>query len=268
MKAVAIVVLAITGCATQMRAGANSEPAVTWTIYAGYQPIPGQPPTATPTLMQGCDPTTSGCTASAIIGDGSVYSDGSTGVSNCVIHIGVTYDATIAISSPRNVSFNLQHQVASLTSSQPPWSTSTVAGGGFLNVSHILQGTTLGSPAESDYSTRFTSALPFKGAYHLRMDNPAATEPTETYYGSYNYNYPFTTALVWVHHCPDTRSGYSSSACPAGHKESWYVYPDAGGQLSPTGAPVTQVSTLVTGTSPIIGIAQYSTPFFFKIELQ
>jgi hypothetical protein len=267
MKILSIFVLSVASLAAQK----NIDPSVTWTIYSGYEPMAVQPAGSASTLMQACIAGTTGCTASAINGDGSIYSGGSPGVSNCVIHIsgGIpTYDATLLVNSPRSISFNLHDQVASLTASQPSWATSIIAGGSFLNVSHILEGSTLGSTIEADYTTRLTSALPVKGTYNLRMDNPSAMVPPASYYGSFDYNSPYTTALVWVHHCPDTNSGYSSSACPAGHKESWYVYPDAGTQTSSTGSPVTQVSTLVTESKTTTGVAQYSTPFFFKIELQ
>src|SRR5215471_15374106 len=110
MKKAMVFVLSAVSCAAQKGGAHSSDPSVTWTIYSGYQPTAGQP-----MLMQACDPTTTtGCIASAITGDGNIYRNGSSGVSNSVIHFdGATYDATLLVSSPRSTSFNLQHQVAS-----------------------------------------------------------------------------------------------------------------------------------------------------------
>ena len=110
------------------------------------------------------------------------------------------------------------------------------------------------------------------------LDSTDASAPG--YYGIFNYNDPYQTALVRVHHCPDTTLGYSSAWCPAGHKESWYAYPDPGPQgsgnssnLTSTGVSPTQVSMLVLektvkGKSTTTAIGQYSIPFFFLIELK
>ena len=69
-----IITLSMASFAAQ-KGGGTSDPSITWTIYSGYQRMSA-------TLMHACDPTTTGCTASAVKGDGSTYSNGSNGVSN------------------------------------------------------------------------------------------------------------------------------------------------------------------------------------------
>jgi hypothetical protein len=267
--------------------GGNTDSAITWTLYSGYQPITVNGVT----VIQNCAPGP-GCISSAITGDnGGLYIDGQSGVTNSVIHFSSgTYDATLgfANNSTRAIGFSLSGRLAyNSATTQPSWATQTVSGKGFLNVGHILYpATALGSGLEDDYTTRFSSQLPVSGTYHLRMnsDNPVPDAPASSWWGTFDYNDPYETALVHVHHCPDTTSSTIafSAWCPAGHKESWYVYPDAGPQgagststppMTPTGLAPTQVATLVSETSkgPTVTTSitgQYSAPFFFKIELK
>lgn len=278
-------VLAALASTCSAQGGKNTDAPVNWTIYAGYQAV-----TINTTIMQSCAPGP-GCIPSAINGDGTAYVCGKSGVSNCVIHMTGTdpsYDATLLTSNTRPLSFDFGARVGVNNSvPQPSWDTQKISGGSFINVSHILYPTAaLGSTLEDDYTTRFTSQLPVSGtaAYHLRMDSaiPAPDSPSPGYYGTFNYNDPYQTALVRVHHCPDTTTGANglSPWCPAGHKESWYVYPDAGPQgagttqtLATTMLTPAQVGMLIGVTtkgnsSTTTALGQYSIPFFFKIELQ
>ncbi len=261
------------------------DPAVNWTLFSGYQ----QAVVNGVSIIQACDPAVTGCTRSAIFGDAAgtsaTYVANSAGVTDSVIHFSSsTYDATLSFvqGSSRTLTFNFGAQLAlNPLAAQPAWSTQLVNGHGLLNVSHILWPTTaLGDTTESDYTTRLTTAVPGNNAYHLRMNskNPLPdVNSTSSYYGdaTFDYNDPYQTALVHVHHCP---AGASSQWCPAGHKESWYVYPDldasqtslSGSTQRTTGLAPSQVGTLVQDTSRggLTGIGQYSMPFFFKIELQ
>jgi hypothetical protein len=275
--------------------GTTTDPALIWTIYSGYQVTGTLDSAGTAYVIQPCTPGSSGCISSAVIGDGNgSYVCGQDALTNCGIHFSSsTYDATLGFStnSSRSIGFNFSAQLAyNPATAQPSWANQTVRGHGFLNISHILFPTTvLGSTIEDDYTTRFTSQLPVSGTYHLRMtsDNPMPDAPEPSYYGTTDYNNPYETALVHVHHCPDTTTGYSSAWCLAGHKESWYVYPDAGPQgpgstttppmtltaLGSTPTNATQVGTLVSEVSKgptitLTEVGQYSTPFYFKIELK
>ena len=275
--------------------GNTADPSITWTLYSGYQSSGVLDSAGTAYIIQPCVPGSQGCISSAIAGDNNgAFIDGQSGISNCVIHFSSgTYDATLGFNtnSSRFDAFNLGAQLAyNPGTTQPSWAKQTVSGHGFLNVSHILYPTTaLGSTMEDDYTTRLTNQLPVSGTYHLRMtsDSPVPNVPEAGYYGTIDYNNPYETALVHVHHCPDTTTGYSSGWCPAGHKESWYVYPDAGPQgsgstmtpsmtlttLGSTATNATQVATLLSettkgATTTVKEVGQYSAPFYFKIELK
>jgi hypothetical protein len=118
--------------------------------------------------------------------------------------------------------------------------------------------------------------------YRLVMDSDVpAPDAQSTITMPYDSNDPFQTALVRVHHCPNTTTWVSPTAwCAIGHKESWWVYPDPQSAGAGTGtttfltplvaaANAHQVASVIPdpgSSAPELG--QYSVPFLFRIEGQ
>jgi hypothetical protein len=236
--------------ASAQKGGACVDPSIQWTINSMY---------------------VDGVTPSAIQGDGTPYTDGSSGVAAVINVCSGSYDATLHLTKGRTVSFSFAKLLAS-NQNTPSWAVngSTVSGSGDFNVRNIYF-VPSGSNRNQEYTftTRLGSTTPASGSPNLTMTNPSPDAPSSVPNLLAIANVPYNDSLVIVHHCA---ANTNTASCPNVVHETWFVYPDRNPTASgtgQTGLPITQVGTLVTtshnGTQ--VNAGEFSLPFSFVISL-
>lgn len=272
-------------------AGSAASIPLVWTVYDAYR-------VDSSGFVTDCTPGVDGCLKSMVTGDhagssGYPYTTYSNNAKENNCYLGSpNYDAICKAGRGRVFNFDLGARLAwDSTKSQPVWA-NPLPGDGPLNVWEVVD-KSRPSNTEYDYTTRLVFTLPSSSngtAYVLVMRSEDPKPHLTSHQWLFDANYNVQTALVRVRHCPDTTAGYSSDWCAAGHKESWLVYPDpqaAGAnagtwqQQNPNQLPpppgwtpgdsayTHQVATLGISTAKSsYALAQYSMPFFFRIELK
>jgi hypothetical protein len=210
-----------------------------------------------------------GATASAITGDGAPYANGQAGVTAIINVCSGTNDATLVLSSPRNITFDFGKVLAS-NGNTPSWANGgSVTGAGQLNINNIVfvpAGYTRAD--EYSFTTRMGSLVPAKGSWNLRMYAPVTDASSASNTWVTTANTPYTSSLVDVHHCP-ANSTAASGVCAGIVHETWFAYPDpASAGSSATGLPVSQVAALENTSKPTspLNAGQFSVPFYFVIS--
>jgi len=206
-----------------------------------------------------------GTTPNLVLGDGSDYVNGQSGVTATIKVCDGTNDAVLQLSSPRSFSVIFSKPL-STNSSTPSWASGSVTGSGILNIRDITP-TGYSRTEENTFTTRMGAQLPVKGSWNFRMWNPTTQAVSGDDVWVAGANSPYTDSLVYVHHCP-SNSTATTGQCAGIVHETWFVYADNSGTgtSSQTGLALQQVGGLqdTQGSSPVIA-GQFSIPFSFKI---
>ena len=209
-----------------------------------------------------------GTTPNLVLGDGSPYANGQSGVEATIKVCDGTNDAVLQLSSPRNVSVIFSNPLAT-NSNTPSWASGSVTGAGVLNIQNIVfVPNGLSRSDEYTFTSRMGAQLPVKGSWNFRMWNPTTQAVSTDGSSVAAANSPSSDSLVYVHHCP-ANSTATAGQCPGIVHETWFVYADSTetGISSQTGLPLKQVGGL-ENTQPInpVNAGQFSIPFFFVIS--
>ena len=283
MRLLLILATALMASAAERAARTSNTTPVKFTIYSGYTAVFDANGRAT--AVSPCAPGSDGCVTTLLTGDGRDYGDGD--ADSCVIHNAdgafPTFDATCGLERLRYLKVELSQRVAVNNNfAQPAWATSTLQGRAGFNVQHIVRFDVFGDTNAYDFTTRMNLNIPPGDGFNIqfRSTNPIPETPPAYYIpADFTPNDSYQTALVRIYHCPDTIVNPSavSATCPAGRKESWWVFPDPanaldGDRLTLTRVtnPASRIGSLVytsnRGQRTVAG--QYSLPFLLKVELK
>jgi hypothetical protein len=205
-----------------------------------------------------------------INGQGSLLTDDGKGTyinnqSGVSATIACNQDAILALdNSARSVVLNFTQPLYT-DSYTPAGLTGKAITANAVNVRSILYN----HLATAEYTFTTTLSVSPINIGWLRMLNPAeAASPITADFPMANY--PYTDALVYVHHCP---ANPLSSTCPASSHEIWYVYPDpATYGTAADGNTIAQVGTLIMNVGKgskvtDVNAGEFSMPFYFAISL-